>query len=924
MSFFKRVAATIFQNHLTASFLNLCLIVPSRRAAVFLKKALAENTETAFFSPKIISIDDFIVENSGLQVIDNVSLTFLLFEIYQKIDPETEFDKFIAWAPTVLKDYDIIDQYLVEDTGLLFKYMSEAEAIKRWSPDLAETPIISESVSSYFDFYSNIGLAYEQLRHELLLNNKAYKGMAYRLMAQKISDFEKETKFNKFYFIGLNALSKSEKTIIQYLVSQQKASCIWDEDIFFRQPISQAGKILNSYRQSGKYGSWSEPEDILLSSQKNIQAISCSFSSIQFKLINESLKQKPATKTVIVVPDEAHVRRLLFSLDEKHGEFNISMGLALSNSSYFNFYLTFIENYEKAFQVNKQNRLIESQFVINLLKNPLFRRLSGLNTLQFTAIENKLNHQNVSQFTIETLKDVLRDNHIAKLFEIEAKNGNELIIKLLDWHLKIGQYATEYLDILEQTYFGGLTAFLQKLTNALHSLKELSFKGLLYVIKELAKVEKIDFSGSPDAAIQVMSMLETRCLDFDNVIFLSFNEGVYPSDTRLNSLIPHDAARIFELPVYADQESITAYHFFRLLMRAKNADLFYVESNATVGGKSEKSRYLMQIKDVLNNQNRNINFLEKRASLEKEVINQIEKVPINSEYSLKIIHKKLFETGISVSFIDKYLHCKFKFYLSEILNIKENNQPQFGLKNNEYGQWIHKILEIFTNEYFGINQPINIQKMKNAIGFREKYAQKAAKELFGELDLTNGENHIFYKMALENIKKYFEVRIAHFQNNYEVIGNELKLEANVLFDEKNIKLKGFIDNVEYCNGHFTLIDFKTGKVKPEDLKINEINESLRDFRNDKMRQLILYRFLFAENTDEKSPKSKYSKAKIYSFRNLKADLNLEEVDYETLSGATKAFIIQFAEELSKPDLTFEKTDNLTICKNCNFAAICMR
>lgn len=132
-SFLEIAAQNIFENHRGNDQQNIQVILPSRRAVFFFKKALSNLSELPFFAPRIESIDDFILRVSGLTTLDNVDLYFEIFDILSKIDSGQSFEKFMSWVPTLLKDFENIDFSLVENPHLLFKYMSEADAISRWN-----------------------------------------------------------------------------------------------------------------------------------------------------------------------------------------------------------------------------------------------------------------------------------------------------------------------------------------------------------------------------------------------------------------------------------------------------------------------------------------------------------------------------------------------------------------------------------------------------------------------------------------------------------------------------------------------------------------------------------------------------------------------------------------------------------------------
>ena len=170
---------------------------------------------------------------------------------------------------------------------------------------------------------------------------------------------------------------------------------------------------------------------------------------------------------------------------------------------------------------------------------------------------------------------------------------------------------------------------------------DFSLKSFKVLLKELLKNERVPFEGDSSTSLQIMSMLETRCLDFKNVTILSFNEGNLPSNKKSNSFIPFDAAKYFGLPLYSDQDAIMAYHFFRLMQRAENLNFIYLNSANEVLGSKEKSRFIRQVEEELSIHNPLINItypiinfgeIDKKGvneeiivSKNKEIINGINK-----------------------------------------------------------------------------------------------------------------------------------------------------------------------------------------------------------------------------------------------------------------------------------------------------------
>lgn len=105
----------------------------------------------------------------------------------------------------------------------------------------------------------------------------------------------------------------------------------------------------------------------------------------------------------------------------------------------------------------------------------------------------------------------------------------------------------------------------------------------------------IPFRGEPLSGLQIMGVLETRALDFENLIVLSMNEGIFPVKKVANTFIPYNLRKGFGLSTSEHQDSIYAYYFYRMIYRAKKIFLIYdTRTEGTDIG--EMSRYIYQMK----------------------------------------------------------------------------------------------------------------------------------------------------------------------------------------------------------------------------------------------------------------------------------------------------------------------------------------
>lgn len=928
VSFLSETANSIFNKHEIKSLKDLCLILPSKRAVGFMKKELAKCSTTPFLSPKIYAIDDFVKEFSGLKVADNLTLLFELYEVYKKMDERIVFDEFMSWAPTILSDFDLIDQYLVPDPQLLFAYMSEVEALKRWN--LSELSDVT-STKSYFDRFETIGKVYEALKKRLLTKNIAYRGMAYRSLAEEFSSFlDENDKFVHFYFVGLNALSKSEQLIISNLVAAKKASCYWDTDEFFMNSEHQAGIIPRKYRRENKFGQWNPPQNLLLTARKNVRVFEAPHESLQAKIGTQLLEKCKSGKTVFVVPDENQVQGVLFSLSQELGDYNISMGIGMRQSKIAS--LVF-----DLFDLHTLGKLSNSSFshnsVSRILRNPLIRSLKEEYLL---LIEQFLEHiavNNIVSIGFQELERKLGKVLASSLFG-DWEQIPSAVKSLNSLYTFLSQEISERLDLIEKEFFFSFQTILHKLESEQKQVKDMKLSGLKILLQELFKLEKVAFEGDPYAHIQIMSLLETRCLDFENVIIISFNEGVIPSSNKTASLLPFEACLAFGIPIYHDQDAIMAYHFYRLLMRAKNVNIIYsVSKNGSLGGKSEASRIVNQLRYDLLAKNAGISYSFNAvtfapASKLEENINTI-RITKTPSILAKIQEEISSESrGLSPSSITQYFRCSLQFYFAKILKLQTEDEIEDSFAHNVFGNWIHETLEKIAIEHFGLKKSFKQEDLITAKKKVKQYLQKVFDEKYKGYEKEKGWNHIYWTMAISLLEQFFEQKASRLgEREMGYFAVEEKLTATIQNDvvTKGIRLKGLIDAIEMEGEKVSLVDYKTGKAALADLKPSGLDDELQTFLNakkDKYRQLLIYLYLFEKNP-KKLPVPSSLVAKIYSFRDLdqEIELSLASSDVNRIVEQGLHLIANDMMDANKP---FEQTDDLSICQNCEFKGICNR
>ena len=87
-----------------------------------------------------------------------------------------------------------------------------------------------------------------------------------------------------------------------------------------------------------------------------------------------------------------------------------------------------------------------------------------------------------------------------------------------------------------------------------------SFRALSLLFRELCEMTSTPFESQSRNGLQIMGMLETRLINYKNIIIVSANEGSLPSGKSNYSFIPFEIRRVHKLQTYV-KEMQFLYHF---------------------------------------------------------------------------------------------------------------------------------------------------------------------------------------------------------------------------------------------------------------------------------------------------------------------------------------------------------------------------
>lgn len=807
------------------------LILPSKRAGGFLKNYMRKHASQTHFLPEIISIEEFIEKLSDLSIIDNTELLFLSYQAYLKTDSISEkddFETFSSWITTLLNDLNEMDRYLVPQNQF-FGYLSGIQDINHWYLKHDKT----ELIENYLNFWNSLPGFYDNLSEILLNNNVAYQGLAYRKAAEDIEHYLAHHGDREHIFIGFNALNGAEQQIIQELLENGNGKTYWDADTFFMNDEAHSASLfLRSYTKEWKYFQGQAPLGIgnHFGQPKTFRFVETQNNMAQAKYLTELLKdlsEDELSGTAIVLADEAMLHPVLNSLPKNVTRANVTMGASLRQFPATVFFELLLNVHRR------QNETIYYKDVLTLLNHPLLSSLIS----QPEKILLQIADRNITHLSIDTLCELTPDEDEAVLRLVFGNWNNNSstaikncrgLITMLD-----GKARGIQKTVLHQ--LDDIFSSIEVLNDRFSHLETVQMVKVLF--SELLAGANLDFEGDAYDGLQIMGVLESRVLDFENVILLSVNEGILPSGKTEASFITYDLKQTFGLPLYTDKDAIYAYHFYRLLHRAQNITCMY--NTRADGLKSgEKSRFLTQL-EVESHPNHTI----KKVLLSPEI--SVAPIPLVSVSKTPGVMERLKEiagNGFSPSALTMYIRNPLDFYYRRILKIDESEEVEETVAANTMGSIVHDALQSFYEPLEG--SFLTSEVLTAMLPRIEEEAVLQFKKTFKSGNFRRGKNLIIFEVTKRYITNLIKHDLAQLKQGHRIkilkIERELIVPVPIPELDFPVRIGGTVDRLDEFDGQLRIIDYKTGLVRQAQMEITAWDQIISDFKYSKAFQVLAY------------------------------------------------------------------------------------
>lgn len=953
--------ASLFYTTYKAQISRFVFVFPNQRTGLFFQKYLSEVSPKPLFSPTILTINDLFVQLSGKQTADRISMLFKLYKIYLYHSGSTEtFDEFLYWGEMLLNDFDDVDKYMA-DARMLFTNVTDLREIENDFSFLSPEQIAairtfwssfypkgdSPNQTEFLAVWKTLYTLYNEFRETLAAENKGYEGMIFREVVEQLEQNTcRDLPYEKIVFVGLNALSVAEERFLIQLQKRGIADFYWD----YASPKVKDRNNKASYfveRNLRQFPSQLVLEqDSEVTSETKIDVIGIPSGIGQAKhvynILNDLCKEgdmdaEEALRTAVILPDEHLLIPVLNAIPEQIKRINVTMGYPLAGTPIASL----------------------MEFILALQKN--VRYVNRQPTFYFRDVLPILNHRYVTVTSpviiAQLVKDIVENNkiHIAytelnktPLLSIlftpitTVESFSDYLIQVLQVLNKMmtnkteeeeEEETTQRTNDIEQEFIFHYFATVNRMKEVIQEANiEMKIETYFRLLKRMTETITIPFKGEPLSGLQIMGVLETRALDFDRIIILSMNEGIFPLKKAANSFIPYNLRRGFGLPTYEHQDSVWAYHFYRLIYRANHISLLYdTRNNGLQTG--EVSRFVHQLRYHYEEpiQNKLIVYNVASSKTPALQINKTEAV-----MAQLATYQQGGKRMISASAINTYLDCPLKFYFSVLEGLQEEKEVSETIESDVFGSILHKVMEMLYKPLCGKLVTADLLKIirQDKITLSATINQAFA-EVFFKTDTVRpltGQNYLIGEMIRKYVEKIIE-RDSKLTPFY-YLESERKIKKTItLTDKREIQLKGIIDRVDKVGNTIRIIDYKSGSGTTLFSTIENLFNKEEKERSKAVMQVFLYAWMYGVTSTENTlqPGIYYMRSLFsHTFnpgifqRTEKRGKNEQVLDFADYYTEFEAGLRNCLDEIFGKETPFVQTKNTKNCSYCPFKTICGR
>lgn len=963
-TFLQLVAQDLYQK-IGNDLSRVAIVFPNKRASLFFNEYLAMQSDRPIWSPAYVSISELFRQLSPWKSGDPIRLVCELYKVFrEETRSEETLDDFYFWGELLISDFDDVDKNLVDADRLFsnlqdlknimddydFLDSEQEEAIRQFFQNFS-IERRTQLKEKFISLWDKLGDIYHHYRRNLEELGIAYEGMMYRYVMEELQS--DKLKYEHYVFVGFNVLNKVETKFFERLREAGKALFYWDYDVFYtRLPrentppyTHEAGEFI---LRNLKLFPNELPEAVFdtLRKPKNVRFISAPTENAQARYLPEwirsvterDLQETPVKEkeNAVVLCNEALLLPVLHSIPPEVKNVNITMGFPLAQTPVYSFVSALIELQTTGYR--RDTGRYQYEAVQSVLKHPYTRQLST----SAESLEKQLTRDN-RFFPLPS--ELKQDIFLEQIFT--PKTGISALCQYLTEMLRevavLYRQEQETDDIFNQLYRESLFksyTLINRLLNLIDNGElNIQIDTLRRLLCRLLATSNIPFHGEPAIGMQVMGVLETRNLDFRNLIMLSLNEGQLPKAGGDSSFIPYNLRKAFGMTTIEHKNALYAYYFYRLIQRAENVTLLY--NTASEGlNRGEMSRFMLQFL-VESPHSISREYLEAGQSPQSGREIRVEKTPeiitrMYERYDVNRHPKSLF----SPSALNTYLDCRLKFYYRYVAGLKAPDEVSAEIDSALFGTIFHRAAELVYKDLTANGKEIRKddleQVLRNDIKL-QNYVDTAFKEEFFHIALTekpefNGTQLINAKVITSYLRQLLRNDLQYapfFMEGMEKKVTEI-IEIETPQGKLALNIGGTIDRIDSKDDTLRIVDYKTGGSPKTPENIKQLFTPA-DGRPNYIFQTFLYASIMCRKQSLKvAPSLLYihrAASETYSpviemgeARQPKMPVN----NFAFYEDEFRERLQTLLQEIYNPEEAFTQTEDTKKCEFCDFRELCRR
>ena len=926
---FLHIVAEDIYNRFGNDLTDIAIIFNNKRPITYLKKHLADVYGKAIWSPQFFTIQEFFKQASDAAEASQLSQFFYLFQLHNEqlvaegVEPET-LEEFYPIAEIILSDFGQLDYELVDIDHIYMELYDTTKIDITFQHFTAEQQHFIRQFWQSFSIAGHSGLQQRFLKLWKRLP-KLYKAFKQKLTQEKqlnyptlyrnlvdghIAHPDFIQRYKKVLFVGFNALSKAEVHLFQKWQEEGRALFYFDADAYYMDDVQQeAGLFIRrNIKSYGLVNALGESPNILGNRNTTVQLYACTGKNSQTKILHNVLEASglPDQSAAILLADESLLVPLLQSLPDVKP--NITTGYPLTQSPIYGLLNLWMDVQG---EISHHHRLkIPFQYIETFVNHPL-------TSVSMTERERLLKDITDKQLFEVDIDMITIASSVFPRFFKPLTNPSALIptlVHLLD-SLLASIAAHDRISQIDSNLLIETKKVLNQLKQGIDNIAPTSIAFQIGLIRKAIAPINSAIEGDPLNGLQIMGLLESRCLNFDQVYILGANEGVLPKTSSSPTFLPNSLRRAYDLPVLENQDALSAYLFYRHFQYSNRLHVFYnslVDESST----GEESRFIKQLQFesnfhfVVHTQQQTIRFPENS----KELVIPKEGAIWHQLWNTFIVEKK----KLAATALTTYLQSPLQFFLKYVAEIKEPPTISHEFEMNRLGTVIHNVMETILKPYKGLADftPTKVLKTKlpeiDELVVREIGLQYHTE--ITSVDVLNSMQRIMHKIASAYINVYLQYDMEHYKA-FRII--ELENTEDYTFDfpilingkEETIRLFGIIDRVDEVLTHDNqvrtrIVDYKTGGDSVEFKNLEKVFAS--NTENKALVQTLFYAYVFEQVTGRKQ-----LEPHLYVARRMREEGTLfrgkEILEAETLTLVKEEFITflrNTLEEIFNSDIPF--------------------